>query len=295
VTVLGPIGAGKSSVIAYVCSQLPETHIALRVPVAGADDPTSLSVVAAVALSQALNDLDLEKYQQEALESARADRVSRERTPGGLRGGKLGGGAVPAEVHAELGTLRRQVETDALATERLAGLERLIQILVERGREPIFVIEDTEAAVGSGEPHMIDGFFDGPIRAFTREVRAPCLIAVQDHIAASSSVFQELAPSMQLVRLPEFDQSAAGRALSTILRQRLEDCGVEFRLDETLSDEALELAVDFYEDSQCSIRHTLAALHTASEHAADARAERIGPGHVRAAIAEWRTRLPNVS
>lgn len=65
VGVVGTRGAGKSSLIAHVCSNLPHSHVALRVPVTGADDPTSVSVVAAVALSQALDDLDLDRYHRE--------------------------------------------------------------------------------------------------------------------------------------------------------------------------------------------------------------------------------------
>ena len=81
VGVVGPRGAGKSSLIAHVCAQLPGTHTALRVPVTGADDPTDVSAIAAVALSQALSDLDLERHQREALERARADERTAERTP----------------------------------------------------------------------------------------------------------------------------------------------------------------------------------------------------------------------
>ncbi len=96
VGILGPRGSGKSSLIAHVCSQLPGTHVALRVPVTGADDPTSVSAMASVALGQALDDLDLESHQDEALQEARADEATSERVPAGLRGGTLGGGAVPS-------------------------------------------------------------------------------------------------------------------------------------------------------------------------------------------------------
>ncbi len=128
VGILGPRGAGKSSLIAYVCAHLPDTHVALRVPITGADDPTKVSNVAAVALSQALADIELEHYQREALERARADQTTVERAPGGLRGGTLGGGPIPAQVNVELGTLRQQLTSNQLAAERLAGLDRLITI-----------------------------------------------------------------------------------------------------------------------------------------------------------------------
>ena len=75
VGVLGPIGGGKSSLIAHVCANLPESHVALRVPVVGADDPTSVSDLAAMTLATALHDIDMEAYQRDALADARVSEV----------------------------------------------------------------------------------------------------------------------------------------------------------------------------------------------------------------------------
>ena len=52
VGILGPRGGGKSSLIAYVSTQLTAQHIVLRVPVTGADDPTKTANVTAVAPSR---------------------------------------------------------------------------------------------------------------------------------------------------------------------------------------------------------------------------------------------------
>lgn len=174
VGVVGPRGAGKSSLIAHVCAHLPNTHVALRVPVTGADDPTSVSVVAAVALTQALDDLDLERYQREALNRARADQDTQEYTPGGLRGATLGGGPIPAQVHGELRTLREELTTNRLAAERLAGLDRLITILVARELQPIFVLEDTEAAIGGADqPDVAAAFLAGPPKPSSASSKRP--------------------------------------------------------------------------------------------------------------------------
>jgi len=290
VGVIGPRGGGKSSLIAHVCAQLPVTHVALRVPVTGADDPTDVSIVAAVALAQALNDLELEHYQREALERARADTTTSERVPRSF-GGTLGGGPIPAAVHAELGTLRHQVESNPLAVERLTGLERLNTILVARGLQPVYVLEDTEAAIGGDDRlETANAFLDGPVRAFVGEVRAPVLIAVQD-VFTRAPAFPNLAASMAVVEIPTLSDADADGAFKAITENRLNQQESEATAEEVIESEALGLLVTFYVETNRNLRFTLAALQSAAEYAAEMRAERIGPGHIRAAATDWRDRL----
>lgn len=291
VAIIGPIGAGKSSLIAAVCSALPNTHVALRVPVTGADDPTQVSTVAAMALSSALAAFDLETYQREALEHARADHSGRSRTPIGIAGGRLGGGPIPAELNVELGSLREEHQTNRLAGERLAGLDRLVTILVARDLQPVFVLEDTEAAIGGGDRTAADAFFDGPMRAFSRELDAACMIAVQEHIADVSAAFRQLAPGMRLITLPAFDDAHGRSALAAIIDHRLGIHELDYDHRSVLGDDALELLVAFYHETDRSLRHTLAALQSAAEHATDMSAELVRAPHVHAATQEWRPRL----
>lgn len=293
VGVVGPRGAGKSSLIAHVCSNLPDTHVALRVPVTGADDPTSISVVAAVALSQALDDLDLERYQRDALNHARSDQETQQKAPGGLRGGTLGGGPIPAQVHAELSTLRQELTTNRLAAERLAGLDRLITILAARGLQTIFVLEDTEAAIGGADqPEVAAAFLAGPAQAFVTELETPSLIAIQTAFTTGQA-FAQLAAQMRLVEIPRLDDTNARQALQAIVANRLEqhDAGHDARA--VLADETLEQLIGFYDETERNLRFTLAALQTAAEYAADMRAHCIAPGHIRAALTDWRSRIAN--
>jgi hypothetical protein len=294
VAVQGPPGSGKSSLIAHVCRGLPETHVALRVPVTGADDPTNVSVVAAAALSQALNDIELERHQQNALERARADTVERGADVSPTVGGRLGGGAIPVEVHGEVGTLREQLAQNQLARDRLAGLDRLITILVARGLQPVFVLEDTEAAVGGGDrADVVEAFFDGPVRAFMNELAAASLIAVQDRFAESRA-FNELAPHMQIVPLPVFDSAEASGAIAAVIDQRLGQFELQLRSSDVLSADATELLGDFYVETGGSWRHALVAAQSAAEIAHDQSARLVSVGHVRAAMADWRTRLDRI-
>jgi CDC6/ORC-like protein len=289
--ILGPVGAGKSSLIAHVCDSLPESRVALRVPVVGVDDPASVSAVAAMTLSTALRAFDFEQYQRDALERERADRIVAGPPAAGFTRGTLGGGPIPASVNLELNTLRAQLETDRLAGERLAGLDRLLDILVFHGVAPVLVLEDTEAAIGSRDDGArIEGFFSGPVRALVREVQAPSLIAVQSPLAESET-FRALAPELRIVELQPFEALPARDALRQILERRLRRNGLEFALSEVVGDDALEVLVAFYAETAGSLRHTLAALQTAADHAVNAGSERIRAPHVQAAAQEWRLRL----
>jgi len=159
-------------------------------------------------------------------------------------------------------------------------------ILETRGRQPVFVLEDTEAAVGGGDrSDVVEAFFNGPVTAFVREVDAACLLAVQDHIA-SHEAFRRLAPSLRCVELPRFDEDEAVAALRTILDHRLRGHHRTFELSDVLATNAVRLLAAFYCETG-GLRHTLAAAQAAADHAADNGDAFIGSGHVRAAVSEW--------
>jgi hypothetical protein len=289
VAVIGPRGGGKSSLIACVCSRLPETHIALRVPVTGADDPTSVSVVAAVALGEALDAIELDRHQRVPLTKARADsRV--ELGPTRSLGGKLGGGPLPAAIHGELATLRTELNQGTLAADRLSGIERLISILVARGIQPIFVFEDTEAAIGSDGLEAADAFLAGPVRAFAHEVDASCLVAIQD-VFRDAPAFKQLAPGLALIDLPALNGERASRALRAIIDNRIAQQEIDTTAGSVIGDDALDMLVGFYGETGQNLRLTLAALRSATDHAADNGADLIETGHLRAATSEWRDRV----
>src|SRR3712207_5613696 len=107
--VVGVRGGGKSSVLAWLCRNLPDDHIPIRVPIVGMDDPSDPAVLSSVALGAALeaartDKVGLEARQRATVERLRADEVTTH--PGVPKvAGKLGGGPIPAEVSAELGSL----------------------------------------------------------------------------------------------------------------------------------------------------------------------------------------------
>jgi hypothetical protein len=153
-------------------------------------------------------------------------------------------------------------------------------------------LEDTEAAIGAGDrTAAADAFSDGPVRAFTRELDAACMIAVQEHIADQSAAFRQLAPGMRLITLPAFDDAHGRSALAAIIDHRLDIHELDFDHRSVLGDDALELLVAFYNETNRSLRHTLAALQSATEHATDMSANLVRAPHVHAGAQEWRPRL----
>src|ERR1019366_5499113 len=68
-------GTGKTSLISWACHHLPESHVALRVPVAALEDPGDVKVLAGtVIVSAARATADLTDEQRTDLASTAADR-----------------------------------------------------------------------------------------------------------------------------------------------------------------------------------------------------------------------------
>jgi hypothetical protein len=92
-----------------------------------------------------------------------------------------------------------------------------------------------------------------------------------------------------LVDLPRFDHPEAILALAKILIKRLHLHEVRFELEDIIDGESLNLLAQFYCET-ADVRHTLAAAQTAADHAAELDAAIIAPGHIRAAVNDWRAR-----
>jgi hypothetical protein len=292
--VTGARGSGKSSVLAWVCRNLPDDHIPIRVPVVGMDDPSDPSVLGSVALGAALeaarvqDDVELGADQRARVENARADELTRR--PGASRlGGKLGGGPVPAEVSAELGSLGAEYARGVQPVDRLYGFDRLLGVFSDHGLIPVFVLEDTEAALGAGTDEATrDRFFASSLRLLIREVDTPTVIAVQSAFTQLDA-YDELRPHVLEIAVPVLEQGVEA-SLTSILARRLEFFGIDASVEETVAPEAIPALAAFYAEKGGSIRHVLAALDAATATAVENGDVRLEPGHVRLGIEDWRDR-----
>jgi hypothetical protein len=287
VAVVGTSGAGKSSVIAWVCYQLPPSHFALRIPITGVEDPGSVGEIARLALSITLDEAVLDATAAEELEKTRATSQTTTRTPSGISA-KLGGGVIPAEVSVNVASLLEEFTQDRLGGDHLLALNgRLVPTLAEAGTTPVFVFEDTEATVGGADDRQrAEAFFAGPLSAFVDQVDAPTIVAVQTHLIDGSRAFARLAPVLELITIPLLTDPARN-AIETILARRIELAQPGAQLASIIDAAALDALTEFYTESGGDLRRVLAAAHEAAEHAAGDQAEQIGLSHARFGIAQW--------
>jgi hypothetical protein len=288
VAVVGSSGAGKSSVIAWVCYQLPPSHFALRIPITGVEDPGSVGEIARLALSIALDEVVLDATAQDDLEQTRATSQTTTRTPSGIASAKLGGGVIPAEVNLNVASLREEFTQERLGGDYLLALNgRLVPTLAEAGTTPVFVFEDTEATVGGvDDRHRAEAFFAGPLSAFVDQVDAPTIVAVQTHLINGSRAFGRLAPVLELITIPLLSDRARP-AIETILARRTELAQPDAQLASIIDATALDALTEFYTQSDGDLRRVLAAAHEAAEHAAADQAAQISEAHARFGIAQW--------
>ena len=288
--VMGASGAGKSSVIAWICEQLPRDHIALRIPITGVADPGSVGEVAQLALSVTLDEISLSDADQNALTQARADSSATRRTPASARA-TLGGGPIPAGLSAETASLEREFTHDRRDGDYLLALNsRLVPILVHAGLTPVFVFEDTEATVGGGDDKRdrAEAFFTGPLSAFVSQVDSPTLVAIQSHLTAGSPAFDRLAPSLHRLAIPVLAEKARS-VVEAILTRRLDHAGIDMPASDLITAPGLDLLADFYRETEGDLRRVLAATQDALDRADSDEGQFVDEPHLRFGLGQWRT------
>lgn len=277
--VFGASGSGKTSLISWVCHQLPESHFALRVPVAALEDPGDVKVLAgSVIVSAERTTADLTDEQRDDLTRTAADRITRERQPA-ARGGTIGGGPIPAALRYDLGALREAFQRDGLPVDRLHGLDRLVSVFTAREKQLVLVLEDTDAMTGG--PGAQAERFLGAILTLTRELDAPIIVAVQDHHRGPA--YDRLRQAGREVVIPHLADAAD--ALRRIVAHRLHRAELDgVPVSDILDDEGITALVSVYDDSGGNLRQILAVLQFALDHAADERAELLTFPHIRHGI-----------
>lgn len=276
--VFGASGSGKSSLISWACHHLPDTYVALRVPVAALEDPGDVKVLAgSVIVSAVRAAADLTAEQEADLLNSTADRRTARPAGALVSGATLGGGPIPGALSLDLGALHQEFEREGLPVDRLHGLDRLVSIFVALQQELVLVLEDTDAMTG-GPGEQAERFLQA-VLVLTRELDTPMIIAVQHHHRGAA--YDRLRQAGREIAIPRLVE--AGQALRRIVAHRLHRAELDgMSADQVIDEDAIAaLLVGVYDESDGNLRQILAVLQFALDHAVDEQAELLTLPHIR--------------
>jgi hypothetical protein len=295
VVLIGPTGAGKSSVIASVlgplAEDLGEKIVPLRIPVAVANDETATEPGAfarhllrtVIRYSTEI----LDKKEREVLSRSAADQVS---VQGGQRVGRVTVGApklvADAGFAAEVKSGAEQLVNTPSAGESVEAVARLVEVFRSHGREPFFIIDDSDRWIRIGRTDYLvvaDAFFVRVVSMLAREVGCGFVIAVHDEYLELESYRTAQQLLSQVIQLPT-PADAAG-AIQVILGRRIELAGISAHSEDLLEPAALELLAGRYTADR-NLRRMLASVDRATQRACTDHVERLGPDLVQTALAD---------
>lgn len=292
--VVGPIGGGKSSVIAYALGPLEEGLAPIRIPVEAERDEVIASpaefaahIVRTVA-NHAAEAALLTDDQRRDLLLASADRIKLVARRSGRISVAPHWMVAGLEVSAELRSQSAPVEVARSASEIIHQARRIVNLVRAHELLPILVIDDSDHWLNvPGLPDrspLIAAFFSKVVRMLAEELNVGVVMAVHER-------YREM----------EAYRGAAGFIETTVEIPRLEGPEpiariVEHRvrvhtgapLSDVMGPGALdELARYYSRHVDRDLRKVMLIAHTALQAACADGTELISYGFVEAAIAEW--------
>jgi len=295
IALVGAMGAGKSSVLAYALT--PAAGFApLPISVAPESDETvtdpgrfAQHVVRVISTWAAEVEMLDEEQRDELLRSVAKERIMPARSTGTHAGLSvqlpwLAKGEVARDVKRELAPA---VEVERSAVEYLDALKRLMRLIRTIELRPVLVIDDSDRWLRRGEPRPdIVGAFFGRIVRELAELETGLAIAVHEHYLQlgeyRSNTVGVINTRIDVPKLTEEGQ------LACILDHRVQLVEEGGNAAAILDADGLARLWRFYAD-ECgqSLRKTLQIAHTALSEAARSEAERVGLALIESSIAAW--------
>lgn len=292
---VGPSGAGKSSVISAVLGPLTEDLreelVPLRIPVAtlpGQDavNPTNFTRHLLETVVRYSSEI-LSPAERAALNRSAAGQVS---TQGRERSHRISVGApkllADASIAAEVKSGAEQFVNEQSSGAAVEGAARLVEVFRSHGREPFFILDDTDRWIrvaGRDRIETADQFFWEIIPLLAREVDCGFVIAVHDQYLELQSYRETRQLMSREIRLPLPDQLVA--AIEQILARRIQLAGAEAQPDELLQPQALELLAEIYGENR-SLRKVLAYVDRATQLGCTDRVEILTEELIQTALAD---------
>lgn len=292
--VVGPSGAGKTSLILRVAADLIRldrdvTHeiLVLRV----GDRPERLAspeeVMKMVLEAIAVHGHRFSSISADVLHAAAADE--RTFTPRQVEHR----GELKSPVVGYSAALKEAFETHAFgqnAARVRHDLEDVLAHVRAAGYRPVLVVDDTEKFVSPGAGGTLDAesvgnLYHHGVRVLG-ELPVDLVVAMHPRFATVDRVTEVIERlSMPRIDVPELPADADEPALREILRRRMERDGVEARLDEVIERAAIEELQVLYHDRDRDLRSVLKVAHAAVGHALGRRVTTVQPRDVRAVVA----------
>lgn len=274
--VVGPSGAGKTSLILRVVADLVRLHRAaeyeiliLRV----GDRPERLASPEEV-MQMVLDTVAVEGHRfsnvgDGVLMAAAADE--RTQTPmqmehqAGLAAGVISYNATLKEAYEALrfGQSSARVRHD---------LEDVLEVVRTAGYRPVLVLDGSEKFVSPGpdgtlDESSVENLYHHGVRVLG-ELPVDLVVAMHPRFEAVSRVTEVVERlAMSRIDVPELPAEADDPALSLILERRMERDGNAASLDSVIERSAVEELQVLYHERHCDLRSVLRLAHNAAEHA----------------------------
>ena len=289
VALVGPAGAGKSSVTAHVLGPLVEGLAPLLVPVAvgvdGSDIATDQRAFARHLLGLLRRQIGKSLPDRAGRPGLEAPRRQRQVTS--TRRATMGPPWLTVELSREIQAVLD--DTAETARELLEQVRDVLAVVTEAGLRPVLVLDDTDKWINS--PWQPDvrriraGFFGSVIRVIAEDLSAAAVVAVHDSYRGDPAYEAAQGFLDTTVDVPPLTSSAA---VERILARRVELSldGAQDTAWRLLHDDALDALFAHYADGATRNirRRVLYIAHAALTEAVDAQAEQIRAEHVHLAI-----------
>jgi hypothetical protein len=173
---------------------------------------------------------------------------------------------VSADIAREVSTTIRPFDTYA---DHLGYASRAVETMRSWGREPVFVLDDTDAWLRSPEQdrrHLASAFFAGPLSVLIREVGGGLVVAVHDDYLGMDDVRRTCDLLDATIVLPRLDGDIAVALGKILFRRVSETLGDDVLLSSVAAPSAVTRLAEIYGVGR-SLRSVLRVASTALEHA----------------------------
>lgn len=294
VQVVGPSGAGKTSLIVRVLADLETENLdpgyevlILRVGERPEHLESGESMVKLVLDTIAARRFRFSNVDPSVFEEAAADRVTQ--SPARVNHAFGVDGQI-ANYTTRIEEAFETLEFGANPARLRQDLEDVVRMVAEGGYRPVLVLDDTEKFVAPGQDGELDG--DSIANLYHQGVRVlgdfelDLVIAMHPRFEEVSHV-REVSERLAIdqIAVPQLAPDSEPVGIEKILQRRLERGGVEGDLHEVISPEAVGDLQLLYHERESDLRSALKIAHAAIEHALSRGSGMLEARDIRAVVA----------